>query len=391
MNALAAVIIHPDPSNYFVPPKLPQIRHRKNLSLPNLRQLELLSKLPPNPQNGTVQGGKYYKTLLLLLSDDDRMSLSVLCLLYTLVKSPLIDESLLETGGLFPYRRKKAKTLLDALTNSSDSPIQRKTSRGHLRSKSDGVREIKTERDESISNDSNFFRLNTSQSENREQKTGSQSFDDANVTVVEKLLTFLLQNNCRLITLQISTMLLKELVYSQDSPPNITPSQSSKIEGAYKNSIQNLKLSLNGPLKDVFIEIFEQELRTYRQLNFDSLMYEPNSFLLPVPTTPMSGLALPKRLPSGEAEKTQRAIQNFIVLRELKFSIHKIRDDFLPLKEEPVPSIRSKDIINLGQYESLFLKFHRKSRYISLSYSSWIKQEKDQKNYFSGRTTIIDS
>lgn len=163
--------------------------------------------------------------------------------------------------------------------------------------------------------------------------------------LVKCLLTTLSQSNeCRLITLQMITLLIKELVYSLDSPPNLSPPDFKLLEQAYFSSIENVRECLHGSLGDIFLELFERELKTYKQINFDGLIADTPSLLLPVSATPLSGFTLSKRLPSGQAEKIQKAIQIFLVLREFRYTMLKIKDDRLPLKEEPVLPMKPKDV-----------------------------------------------
>jgi len=150
-----------------------------------------------------------------------------------------------------------------------------------------------------------------------------------------------------LITLQMITLLMKELVYSLDSPPNLSSQHLNALEQAYFLSINNVRSCLTGSLGDIFLELFEHELKTYKQINFDSLIADTAALLLPVAATPMSGFALSKRLPSGEAEKTQKAVQMFLVLREFTYTMLKKKDDRLPFKEDSMPTLKAKDVYTL--------------------------------------------
>lgn len=60
------------------------------------------------------------------------------------------------------------------------------------------------------------------------------------------------------------------------------------------------------------------EAKAYKPPNFEFLIKDA-ALLLPVSGTSKSRLDLSRRLPSGEAEKTQKAIQQYLVLRELKY------------------------------------------------------------------------
>eukprot|EP01114_Cavostelium_apophysatum_P008324 TRINITY_DN2072_c1_g1_i4.p1 TRINITY_DN2072_c1_g1~~TRINITY_DN2072_c1_g1_i4.p1 ORF type:complete len:842 (-),score=215.14 TRINITY_DN2072_c1_g1_i4:51-2576(-) len=80
---------------------------------------------------------KYYDTILSYLTEDDRLVLSDLCLLYGIMKNAAVEPELLELSGLLPRRVFKAKRLLDALTSSSLFPTTMPTSPKHHRSVSE--------------------------------------------------------------------------------------------------------------------------------------------------------------------------------------------------------------------------------------------------------------
>ena len=103
-----------------------------------------------------------------------------------------------------------------------------------------------------------------------------------------------------------------------------------------------------GQLKDIFLELFEAELKNFKQLNWDHLVGDITSLLLPVATTTRSGIPLAKRIPYGEAEKIQKAVLVFLVLREFHYTILRIKDDRLPLKEDFL-FVKVKDTYELEQ------------------------------------------
>jgi len=163
-----------------------------------------------------------------------------------------------------------------------------------------------------------------------------------------KLLQVLLRSeSCRLITLQMAVVSLKELVYSQDSAPNLSPSNKETLDEAYRHSVNNFKNCLQGPMADIFLELFEQELKLYKQLSFDALLNDFSSLLLPINSVP--GIALAKRVPSGLAETSQRAIQAFLVMRELKYTMFRKRDEKFPLKEEALPTTKINQTIEFTE------------------------------------------
>ena len=97
------------------------------------------------------------------------------------------------------------------------------------------------------------------------------------------------------------------------------------------------------------------EVKNYKPPNFEYLIKDA-ALLLPVSGTSKSRLDLARRLPSGETEITQQAIQQYLVLRELKYPnakhehsvphlivyrytiLHK-KDDVLPHIKQHIPNI----------------------------------------------------
>lgn len=118
VNSIAAAIFHPDPTNYTYSnvktPLSPTIVSRlptKRYSLSDLRELEqqhlraeqhaLEEKLSEQASNGITQANqryphhkrltsnsnKYFLALMSLMQTDDRMAMSVMCLLYGLIRN----------------------------------------------------------------------------------------------------------------------------------------------------------------------------------------------------------------------------------------------------------------------------------------------------------------
>ncbi|PRP81025.1 hypothetical protein PROFUN_11177 [Planoprotostelium fungivorum] len=347
---------------------------------------------------------KYYQVLMGYLNGEERTALNVICLLYSITKSNNIDNILLEYSGLFPYRLYKAKRLLEALIfadsehfdkepeeegATSKSAVVRRSGRSgvkgnsHSRSVSDGAVVFSSENrenttsalnpteaiEEAASSTSNGTDGHvTSEDKNKRKDSHNMRktvleknlFDEkeeerkpnqesASVKLVEHLLTFLLAcGEYRLITLQMVTLLIKELVYVQDTAPNMKPKQLELMKTAYEKVVQTLYESMQGNLgNNIFLELFEDQLKTYKQINFDSLLMDCATLLLPVAHTPVAGIGLSKRLPSGEAERMQKNIQSFLAIREFYYTMLNQKDDAIPLKELPSAQVKLKEVIGL--------------------------------------------
>eukprot|EP00027_Filamoeba_sp_ATCC50430_P003895 CAMPEP_0168555990 /NCGR_PEP_ID=MMETSP0413-20121227/8640_1 /TAXON_ID=136452 /ORGANISM="Filamoeba nolandi, Strain NC-AS-23-1" /LENGTH=636 /DNA_ID=CAMNT_0008586899 /DNA_START=298 /DNA_END=2208 /DNA_ORIENTATION=+ len=367
VNTLAARILHPNSEDYLnnfyrtqpvndnkqkvflALPTIP-LKHkfRKIQSDPNLLSMHKPSTSYDNNQiekssSETTKADcnsptRYYSKLLDLLEADDRTVLGVATLFYSIIKSTGIDQSILELSGLCPFKRTKAKRLLEALTSddqtsnnkdsSTDKPAQDLLSKEksiHSRSASDGLLH------HSVSEESLMM---PSSSRN---------------TLIDKLLQILLKcSSFRIVTIQLVSMILKELVFIPEEQANLSDKQNAMLQDAYDQTVTSLKTYLTGNLSDVFLELFESETRSVRSLNFDQLATDCLLFLLPVAESSMSGVNLTKRLPGTDSEKMQKAIQEFLVIRELKFALSNTIDSLLPLKPDPVPPINIKDHITLN-------------------------------------------
>eukprot|EP00026_Physarum_polycephalum_P000473 Phypoly_transcript_00474.p1 GENE.Phypoly_transcript_00474~~Phypoly_transcript_00474.p1 ORF type:complete len:1464 (+),score=272.40 Phypoly_transcript_00474:155-4546(+) len=337
-----------------------------------------------------------HRDALLEFFEDDRTALNALCMLVALIKNEAVSKSLLEIGGLFPYRLTKAKYLLDILTNSSAAKSSQiptvnhlKEEQHHSRSKSDShaiavaITDLNLRRKALANNAGNTS--GGSESTNGESTSGTNTTTDSspNLTpelsegghstslvrplrsisqvkkplpplpgreespkqahqhafthsLIGRLLNLLVKSNhYRLVTLQLTLMMLKELVCSPDSPPGLTPRQLATFEKAYRvvSDIFERKLS-----SEIFLELFDVEVKNYKPPNFEFLIKDA-TLLLPVSGTSKSRLELARRLPSGETEMTQQAIQQYLVLRELKYTILNKKDDVLPHLKQHIPTI----------------------------------------------------
>eukprot|EP01132_Coremiostelium_polycephalum_P003787 gene3787-4712_t len=394
-----------------------------------------------------------FKEAIINLMNRDRETFGVVCMLYSFLKNSIIDQSILESGGVLPYRLAVGKRLLQGLLSPEPGHNQLSSSPGgngkflsnslpanftsHFRSRSEShafpqlfssdlpkgsifgtgsggqnrvIKNLKTSNNSNIdSSDSDLDQhlkedtssnggssvadlstahthkqllsssLNPSTLSNIPTSTSTPTTTTTNTNtispsksplldedeeeefvpipehyhkgftrkLINKLFFVLINSNqFRLITLQMTLLLLKELVYSPESPSKMTENQLALLEQAYNTVANNLKEYLTGNLSAIFLELFEEELRSYKQIYFESLVKDV-ALILPIPITPTPGLSLPRRLPSGESEKTQKAIQQFLVLRELKYTLLRRKDNSLPLRQPSIPHIKENDLFNL--------------------------------------------
>eukprot|EP00727_Mastigamoeba_balamuthi_P011675 m51a1_g713 hypothetical protein (1036) ;mRNA; r:417436-421771 len=172
--------------------------------------------------------------------------------------------------------------------------------------------------------------------------------------LINRLMGVLLESSLyKLATLQLTLIMLKELVYCSNSPSLLTPTQTALLGEAYLHSIDVLKEHITGPMADVFLDLFEGVMELYKQPSFDTLLKEVDMLLLPVPEASSPR----QQQTSGEIEKTQKAVQSFLILRELKFVLARQKDDALPLKSLPMPNLAPSQFF-LVDSTTKISKFH---------------------------------
>ncbi|GAM21024.1 hypothetical protein SAMD00019534_041990, partial [Acytostelium subglobosum LB1] len=344
-----------------------------------------------------------FKETLIDLIRNDNETYTVICMLYSLLKNNKVDRKILQSGGLLPYHLAKAKKLLEGLlspdtlsTTAAKAAMSKSLPNisSHYRSRSESHTRLvsmfndddapATQQEEANNREeilsvlallkrqhqqmnggamdqpfisTTIFKSRVNNNDDSSSNGGDDQFvpvpDSSQTDFTRNLIDMLFlvlvnSNQYRVVTLQMTLLLLKELVYSPESPSKLTENQHALLEEAYRMTTNNLKDCLSlGNIASVFLELFEDELRTYRQIDFDALMNDID-LLLPVPDTPVPRLPLSRRLPSGDQERTQRAIQQFLVLRELKYTLLRRKDSMLPLKQPQVPMVREKDLFNLN-------------------------------------------
>ncbi|XP_033103779.1 protein CLEC16A-like, partial [Anneissia japonica] len=105
------------------------------------------------------------------------------------------------------------------------------------------------------------------------------------------------------------------------------------FQGAKEESNLMLRNFYKGD--ELFLDMFEDEYQSMksRPLNVEYLTMD-SSLLLPPTATPMTGIDFIKRLPSGELERSRRAIRVFILLRNHSLKLRKLPETQLPLTEK---------------------------------------------------------
>ncbi|XP_072168396.1 protein CLEC16A-like [Diadema setosum] len=157
-----------------------------------------------------------------------------------------------------------------------------------------------------------------------------------NSVLVERLIALMNQscqlNSCiRPVTLEMACLLLKQLIFSPTRGKCFLEDRHlACVEGAKEESVLLLRNFYRGD--ELFLDMFDDEYESMkkRPLNVEYLMMDESILLHPT-GTPLTGIDFSKRLPSGELERTRRAIRAFFLLRDLSLTLCNEVESKLPL------------------------------------------------------------
>jgi len=195
-----------------------------------------------------------------------------------------------------------------------------------------------------IQNDENALLANADVLNIAETKTTEEL---SNEIWVDRMFTILRRNtNHCLVTLQIVYLILKELLYTSDSntPPRLTDKQAKLLQETYDNCVASLKEVAPKFMGDILL-LFEDEIKTYKPVNFDQLVTDP-TMLLPITKTNMQQINLARRLPASDLERIRKSVQLFILLREIKYNLL-MEKDRLPLNSSQTYLIKVSEPVSL--------------------------------------------
>ncbi|RWS29542.1 protein CLEC16A-like protein [Leptotrombidium deliense] len=193
--------------------------------------------------------------------------------------------------------------------------------------------------------------------------------DDANAEFVDSLgstklidhLTEIMHLSCqynsriRLITLEMSVLLLKKLVM-RENKSILSDHHLAAVEQAKEEASSVLRNFFKSEEEAIFLDIFEEEYQEMqrRRLNVEYLMMDANLLLPPNNLTPlmMNGLEFTRRLPCADVERTRYAIRVFLLLRQLSLTLRNEAETQLPLtnydafvKTEQLLDLNNSDLI----------------------------------------------
>ncbi|CAF0905318.1 unnamed protein product [Adineta steineri] len=195
-------------------------------------------------------------------------------------------------------------------------------------------------------------------------KSSEKSF--YNTLLVDKLCDILLSatkqdSNIRIVTLSLTIMLLKKLVYNEETHISyLSDYHFSQIEQARKQATDDLKGYY--PQQELLLDMFEDE---YRQTQLNPIRIEyllkDSCMLFQPTTTPLSGVEFIKRLPSGDIERARRSIRVFFLIRALFLELSLISEIELPLTK-PENLFKEDDKLDLSNGDLIACTIHMKER-----------------------------
>ncbi|CAH1795101.1 unnamed protein product [Owenia fusiformis] len=149
----------------------------------------------------------------------------------------------------------------------------------------------------------------------------------------------------RLATLEMSLLLVKQLVLAQDRC-YLQDRHLACIEGAREEAMLLLRNFYKS--EEIFLDMFEDEYREFQKkpLNVEYLTMDA-SILLPPTGTPLTGIEFSKRLPCGEVERARRSIRVYFLLRDLSLKLQNQDESQLPLTRND-ECVKVGDVLDLN-------------------------------------------
>lgn len=159
------------------------------------------------------------------------------------------------------------------------------------------------------------------------------------------------ENRIRPITLELACLVIRQILMTVDDE-KVHTNLTKLCSEVRRKLLASIAQYVNG--ENLFLEWFEDEYAEFEvnHINFDLIGYE---MLLPPAATPLSNLALHKRLPSGFEERLRTQIVFYLHIRKLERDLTGEEDKELPVRvfnseQEPVAV---GDCINLHNSDLL--------------------------------------
>uniref|UniRef100_F1KUF8 Uncharacterized protein n=1 Tax=Ascaris suum TaxID=6253 RepID=F1KUF8_ASCSU len=156
----------------------------------------------------------------------------------------------------------------------------------------------------------------------------------------------------RVVTLELCCVVIRQLLLAVDVQTEPYTRCERVADDARSDTVASLSVVVY--TEELFLEMFEDEFYQFERDAFRvSLMSVDPSLLLPPSNTPLSGVALNKRLPSGSEERIRRSIQLYFHLRKFVLDLRGETETQLPLSTKGGGIVEVNDCINLDNSDLL--------------------------------------
>ncbi|VDN23272.1 unnamed protein product [Gongylonema pulchrum] len=162
----------------------------------------------------------------------------------------------------------------------------------------------------------------------------------------------------RTITVELCCVVIRQLLLAMDASVETQMECKWRADKAKADIVAALTPSVHS--EELFLEMFEDEFYNFERNKIRvGNMSVDSALLLPPPSTPMSGVPLNKRLPSGNEERIRRGIQLFFHLRRFALDLGGEEEPELhaPLKADVIVEVN--DCINLVIMNNRGERVHR--------------------------------
>eukprot|EP00124_Ichthyophonus_hoferi_P001533 Ihof_evm3s82 gene=Ihof_evmTU3s82 len=299
--------------------------HGSTLQFSRQKSSDQDPSMTPTMFSGTPNENRTREALFRALdcTNGDHRALPAMCLIYTLIRNPGVDDRLLQSVRMYPQRLVKSKL-------SKDIPQE--------------------EPRDMISPNNNP----PSHREEERRTIGPTTPITYNSQIVDRTLSALAvaskaDGNCRLITLDMAGLLLKELCYFDGTEACLKSRHLQKLIdlGEFtKSQLRSYYTTIN---QQTFIDTFEYVYSKTKALNMPALMRDWSLLLAPA-DTPLTDVPLYRRLTKGINEHLERALHAFFVVRRLVLLFKREKDSSLPFSTQcPAKDLMGKSMVP-GKY-----------------------------------------
>lgn len=160
------------------------------------------------------------------------------------------------------------------------------------------------------------------------------------------------ETTVRTVTIELCCVVLRQLLLAREEYAEAHLLCEQKADEARSAIVEALAPSIYAD--DLFLEMFEDEYYQFERESFRiAFVCIDPALLLPPSNTPLSGVPLTKRLPSGTEERVRRMIQLYLHLRKFLLDLRSESEEHLPLSAAGGAIAELNDCINLDNSDLL--------------------------------------